>query len=97
VNYLVILQEEIKLFIAFATNAARSGLNEPHFNPEYSDSATCIHNLHVYTALRKFMAKLYWRIKKNGKWTWRAAEELYYLDKDCSNIIVKCVRSKGKK
>ncbi|AXH77303.1 MAG: hypothetical protein [Circoviridae sp.] len=56
-----------------ATNAARSGLNEHHFNLDYSDNATCIHNLYVYTALRRFMAKLYWRIKKNGKWTWVAA------------------------
>jgi len=59
--------------IAFAINAARSGLNEHHFNLDYSDNATCIHNLYVYTALRRFMAKLYWRIKKNGKWTWKAA------------------------
>jgi len=28
-------------------------------------------NLYVYTAPRLFMSgKLYWRIKKNGKWTW---------------------------
>ena len=23
------------------------------------------------------MAKLYWRIKRNGKWTWRAASEQF--------------------
>jgi hypothetical protein len=29
---------------------------------------------YVYKTLRLFMsAKLYWRIKKNGKWTWQAA------------------------
>ncbi len=26
----------------------------------------------MYT--RVYMAKLYWRIKKNGKWTWRPAQ-----------------------
>jgi len=26
------------------------------------------------------MAKLYWRLKKNGKWTWRAAEAIYEED-----------------
>ncbi len=31
-------------------------------------------NLYVYTAPRLFMSgKLYWRIKKNGKWTWTPA------------------------
>ncbi len=31
-------------------------------------------NLYVYKAPRLFMSgKLYWRIKKNGKWTWVAA------------------------
>jgi hypothetical protein len=38
--------------------------------------------------------KLYWRIKKNGKWTWKAADELYYLDKECKNIIVRSIRTK---
>lgn len=29
-------------------------------------------NFYVYKALRLFMSgKLYWRIKINGKWTWR--------------------------
>jgi len=29
-------------------------------------------NLYVYTAYRQYMSgKLYWRIKINGKWTWR--------------------------
>lgn len=28
-------------------------------------------NFYVYTALRLYMSgKLYWRYKKNGKWTW---------------------------
>jgi len=31
----------------------------------------------MYTiCLQTNMAKLYWRIKKNGKWTWTAAEVL---------------------
>ena len=34
----------------------------------------CIHNIYMYTPLRSNMAKLYWRIKKNGKWTWQPAE-----------------------
>ncbi|MGB2346798.1 MAG: hypothetical protein ACPH9F_08105 [Candidatus Poseidoniaceae archaeon] len=25
------------------------------------------------------MAKLYWRVKINGRWTWRAAQELYAM------------------
>ena len=30
--------------------------------------------LYVYMAFRLFMSgKLYWRIKKNGRWTWTAA------------------------
>ena len=30
-------------------------------------------NVYVYTAYALSMAKLYWRIKKDGKWTWQAA------------------------
>ncbi len=31
-------------------------------------------NLYVYKAPRLFMSgKLYWRIKKDGKWTWKPA------------------------
>ena len=31
-------------------------------------------NFYVYKTLRLFMSgKLYWRIKKNGKWTWTPA------------------------
>ena len=29
--------------------------------------------VYVYTADALSMAKLYWRIKKNGKWTWTPA------------------------
>ena len=29
--------------------------------------------LYVYKSLSSDMAKLYWRHKKNGKWTWIAA------------------------
>jgi len=38
------------------------------------------------------MAKLYWRIKKNGKWTWVAVDDenthqvdnlLFYMNGDC--------------
>lgn len=33
-------------------------------------------NLYVYKAPRQFMSgKLYWRIKKDRKWTWLAATE----------------------
>lgn len=28
----------------------------------------------MYTPLRSNMAKLYWRIKKEGRWTWQPAE-----------------------
>jgi len=38
----------------------------------------------MYTGpLRQYMAKLYWRIKRNGKWTWVAASNdntLWCLD-----------------
>jgi hypothetical protein len=31
-------------------------------------------NIYVYTAYRQYMSgKLYWRIKKDGKWTWTPA------------------------
>jgi hypothetical protein len=30
-------------------------------------------NVYVYTADALSMAKLYWRYKKEGKWTWKAA------------------------
>jgi hypothetical protein len=32
-------------------------------------------NFYVYTAYRQYMSepRLYWRIKKNGKWTWTPA------------------------
>ena len=31
-------------------------------------------NLYVYTAYRQYMSgKLYWRYKKDGKWTWKPA------------------------
>ena len=31
-------------------------------------------NTYVYTSFRNDMAKLYWRIKKDGKWTWLSAQ-----------------------
>ncbi len=31
-------------------------------------------NLYVYKSPRLFMAKLYWRYKKDSRWTWLAAE-----------------------
>ena len=35
-------------------------------------------NLYVYTAYRQYMSgKLYWRYKKNEKWTWKPAEAIY--------------------
>ena len=31
-------------------------------------------NFYVYTVYRQFMSgRLYWRIKKDGKWTWEPA------------------------
>lgn len=30
-------------------------------------------NLYVYKAPSSDMARLYWRVKKNGKWTWTPA------------------------
>jgi len=38
-------------------------------------------NLYVYTASRLFMSgKLYWRIKKDGKWTWKPVPEQHVLN-----------------
>ena len=49
-------------------------------------------NLYVYTPPRLFMSgKLYWRIKKDGKWTWVAVTDknsrqakinLYYVEEE---------------
>lgn len=37
-------------------------------------------NLYVYKAPRLFMSgKLYWRIKKDGKWTWKPVPEHHAL------------------
>ena len=37
-------------------------------------------NLNVYTAYRQYMSgKLYWRIKKDGKWTWAPVPDGYTL------------------
>jgi len=37
-------------------------------------------NLYVYTAYRQYMSgKLYWRIKKDGKWTWAPVPDGYTL------------------
>jgi len=35
------------------------------------------------------MAKLYWRIKKNGKWTWTPAEVTYYSKLDEDVIVLR--------
>lgn len=40
----------------------------------------CIQKVYMYTPLRSNMAKLYWRIKKNGKWTWQPAVVLRFED-----------------
>jgi hypothetical protein len=36
------------------------------------------------------MAKLYWRVKRNGKWTWKSAGTLleYHRDKHDTNVIL---------
>lgn len=40
-------------------------------------------DMFMYTAcIQKNMAKLYWRIKKNEKWTWVAATERNTMDDD---------------
>ena len=36
-------------------------------------------HVYVYTCIQQDMAKLYWRYKKNGKWTWRPATGLSEL------------------
>ena len=42
--------------------------------------------LYVYMAYRQYMSgKLYWRYKKDGKWTWRSAVD---LGKDDEGFIV---------
>jgi len=35
------------------------------------------------------MAKLYWRIKKNGKWTWRPAEICHF---DITDETIEVIR-----
>jgi len=40
--------------------------------------------IHIVVYTRVYMAKLYWRIKKNGKWTWRP---LRCTDKFTQTII----------
>lgn len=37
-------------------------------------NSLCIH--------RVYMAKLYWRVKRDGKWTWVAADERNTMDDD---------------
>ena len=40
----------------------------------------------MYTQpLAEYMAKLYWRIKKEGKWTWRTAN--VYADNAKTTIV----------
>jgi len=34
------------------------------------------------------MARLYWRVKINGKWTWRAAEQRPYVNDEGRKFIV---------
>lgn len=44
-------------------------------------------NLYVYKALRLFMSgKLYWRYKKDGKWTWKPANVCEYMKTDDGNV-----------
>ncbi len=39
----------------------------------------------MYTnPLAVYMAKLYWRIKKDGKWTWKPAVE---IDRGCCEYV----------
>jgi len=33
------------------------------------------------------MAKLYWRVKKNGKWTWIAVDHGYNLTEDIHDTL----------
>jgi len=33
------------------------------------------------------MAKLYWRVKRDGKWTWKPAEVIY-MDKNTAKALV---------
>ncbi len=48
----------------------------------------CIHNINMYTRLRRYMAsKLYVRYKKEGKWTWRPATASDILDRDPEAVM----------
>ena len=52
-------------------------------------------NLYVYTALPIDMTgKLYWRIKKNGKWTWKAAC-MNYVHVDAHVVDCQCAYEYG--
>lgn len=49
-----------------------------------------INDMFMYTAcIRINMAKLYWRIKKSGKWTWIPAEVTYYSKLDEDVIVLR--------
>lgn len=41
--------------------------------------------LYVYRSPSSDMARLYWRVKKNGKWTWRSAVD---VGKDEAGFII---------
>ena len=41
--------------------------------------SSCIHVV--------YMAKLYWRVKVNGKWTWRAVEQRPYVNDEGREFV----------
>ncbi len=46
-------------------------------------------NVYVYKPPRLFMAgKLYWRIKKDGKWTWKPAQVCDEYGIDQPDLVV---------
>ena len=45
----------------------------PHLGELWIYNLSCIHRIDIVTCNRVYMATLYWRHKKNGKWTWTRA------------------------
>jgi len=45
-------------------------------------------NLYVYTAYRQYMSgKLYWRYKKDGKWTWKPVKWLEMVSRTAGDFL----------
>ena len=45
-------------------------------------------NFYVYTAYRQYMSgKLYWRYKKDGKWTWKPVKWLEMVSRTAGDFL----------